>query len=205
MYWNVPINVPCVVSGLVIVGDAVISVVAPGFDLCQAEVEQLGARRGEHHVGRLEVTVNDAALVCRIERGGDLDRDLEHLGQTQRTLLETLAQRLALEVFHDEVVDAVVVTDVVQRADVRVVEPRDGLGLALHTLAQRGFLREVRRQNLDRHVAVEPRVAGAVNFAHAPGAEGFHDDVWAELCVRCEWHDGSLYHTGHGTIREPNP
>ena len=62
--------------------------------------------------------------------------------------------------------------DVVERADVRMIERRDRARLALEALAQLRVGRERRRQDLDRDRAVEPRVAGAVDFAHAAGANG---------------------------------
>jgi len=39
---------------------------------------------------------------------------------------------------------------------------------------------QLRRQYLDRHVALEARVAGAVDLAHAAGAEHGHDLVGPE-------------------------
>ena len=44
------------------------------------------------------------------------------------------------------------------------------------------------RQDLDRHVAIERRVARAVDLSHASGAEGPEDLVVAEACARGEWH-----------------
>jgi hypothetical protein len=36
---------------------------------------------------------------------------------------------------------------------------------------------------LDRHLAPQPRVLRPVNVAHAPGADLFQDPVWSELCA----------------------
>ncbi len=48
--------------------------------LGQAEVEQLDlAVGGEHHVGRLEIAVDDAAVVSRFEAPRDLERQLQRL------------------------------------------------------------------------------------------------------------------------------
>ena len=70
--------------------------------------------------------------------------------------------------------------DVVERADVRMVERRDRPRLALEALADCGFGGELRRQHLDRDVAIEPRVAGAIHLAHAAGAEQRDDLVGPE-------------------------
>ena len=60
--------------------------------------------------------------------------------------------------------------EVVDRHDGRVVHLGDELGLALEALLELG--RQVaRRDQLDRDVAVEQRIAGAVDDAHAAAAE----------------------------------
>ena len=46
------------------------------------EVEHLDRAVGSHFdVGRLQVAVHDAAFVCRVERVGNLPRDLQRLFQ----------------------------------------------------------------------------------------------------------------------------
>ena len=51
-------------------------------------------------------------------------------------------QRLAFQVLHHQEVDAVLVADVVQRADVRMVQRGDGLRFALEALLHLGVLRK---------------------------------------------------------------
>src|SRR5262249_7484523 len=60
-----------------------------------------------------------------------------------------LVERLALQVLEHEVVDPALVTDVVEHADVGVVEGRDRPRLALEALAQLGVPGEVLGQHLD--------------------------------------------------------
>ena len=66
-----------------------------------------------------------------VERVGDLPSERQHLGRRQRTPFQPVGQRLALHVLHDQVVEAVLVADVVEHADVRMVEARDRTRLAL--------------------------------------------------------------------------
>jgi hypothetical protein len=54
---------------------------------------------------------------------------------------------------------------------VRVVEQRERLCLALEAPQALLVVGELLRQHLDGHLALEPRVAGAVDLAHAAGAE----------------------------------
>jgi hypothetical protein len=76
-----------------------------------------------------------------------------------------------------------------------VLQLGDGAGLALEALLQVGRGGEVLRQDLDRDLAVEPRIAGAINFTHAARAGGRSDFVWAKPgsgvqrheCPRLAW------------------
>src|SRR5262249_39197315 len=58
---------------------------------------------------------------------------------------------------------------------------RDRLRLALEALADLLARREVRRKDLHRDVAAEPRVLRAVDLAHASGADRREDLVGAQL------------------------
>src|SRR5207253_1610501 len=131
-------------------------------------------------VARLEVAMDDAEAVRGIERAGDVGGDAQRVAQRQRPARERVGERLPLQVLHDEVVDAVLMPDVVERADVRMVQPRDRPRLPLETLAQRRARGELRRQDFDGDVAAEARVAGAIDLAHAAGAERRDDFVGTE-------------------------
>ena len=75
-----------------------------------------------------------------------------------------------------------------ERADVGMAERGDRLRLALEPLAALRVTRELAREHLDRDVAREPRVPGAVHLAHASGAEGCHDFVGSKTLARGEGH-----------------
>ena len=61
-------------------------------------------------------------MVCRLKTVRDLDPEAEHLCEWQRAPFETCRQRLAFEQFQYEVLGVVLSTDVVEPADVRVIE-----------------------------------------------------------------------------------
>jgi hypothetical protein len=69
--------------------------------------------------------------------------------------------------------------DVVHRDDVWVIEARRGLRLLLEA-ALRLRVGQLDRQELDRDRAVQPRVGGAIDDAHAAAAEHFVDAVIAD-------------------------
>ena len=70
------------------------------------------------------------------ERVGDLDGAPHGLLERQAAARQAVGQRLALEELHHQVVGAVLVPDVEERADVRVAERRDGARLAREALAR---------------------------------------------------------------------
>src|SRR5216684_3604318 len=65
-----------------------------------------------------------------------LPASAQDLLRRERCLLEPMGQRFAFQVLHDEIVDTVLVADVVESADVRMTEARNGPGLALEALAR---------------------------------------------------------------------
>jgi hypothetical protein len=110
-----------------------------------------------------------------------------------RALLEARRQRVALEQFHYKVVRCILLADVVEDADVRMIESRHGARFALEALADLGLLREVRRDYLDRDQAVEDayRARGRLRPFHRRRARpGFRTDrdgfrstgAWCGFC-----------------------
>ncbi len=121
--------------------------------------------------------MDDAVAVRLVERIGDLAREIDRLSARQRSLLESVRQRLALEVLHDEVRDACRFPNVIERADVRVIERRDALRFALEPCTKLGIGRERGRQHFHGDGALEARVTRLIDLAHAAGADGADDLV----------------------------
>ena len=83
----------------------------------------------------------------------------------------SLRQAAALDELHRVVVHVAVAADGEDRHDVGMVQPRDGLGFAaepLHRLLV-GHGREP--QHLERHFALERRLLGLIDNAHAAAAD----------------------------------
>ena len=79
-------------------------------------------------------------------------------------------------------------TDVVDLADVRVVQCSHRPGLMLEATQPVGISGEHRRKNLDRHVAPEARVTRPIHLAHAGRAKLGSDLVWAESGASSQSH-----------------
>ena len=84
-------------------------------------------------------------------------------------------ERAAVDEFRDEIRPAVDIPDVVHREQVRMIERGEHAGFALEAGQPIGVRGEQRRQDLDRDVASELRVARAVDLAHPAGAHQLHD------------------------------
>ena len=73
--------------------------------------------------------MDDAVAVCGLKGVCDLDAKTEHLCKRERPAFDTCRQRLTFEQFEHEVLGVLLSADVVQAADVRVIESRDRFGL----------------------------------------------------------------------------
>jgi hypothetical protein len=142
----------------------------------------------DEYVLRFQVPVDDALLVGGGQAAGDLRANLHGLAQWQRGTARALPQRLAFQQLRHDVGCPVVMTGVVDREDVRVVECARGLGFVLEAAQALRVFGETARQHLDRHVACEPRVAGAVDLAHAAGPERAEDLIGAQTGSLREGH-----------------
>ena len=105
----------------------------------QPEVHDDGfAAAVEHDVARLEVAMNDPLLMRLVQGEGDLADQLQHHGDGPVGRRGPIVQRLALDVGHGQIGGVADGADVVDGADVGVVEGGSGPGLAVKALVQRG-------------------------------------------------------------------
>ena len=94
--------------------------------------------------------------------------------------LEALAKGLALEQLEDDVGDAGLESHVEDGKDVRVVERARRTRLVLEAAPALGARRIVGGDDLERDLAPEPWVVGAVDLAHAARSQGGSHLVTAE-------------------------
>jgi hypothetical protein len=111
--------------------------------------------------------MHDARLVSCGESVGDLTRDPERLWQRNRSASDAIRQRLSVDELEHEGSDAAAFFEPVDRGDVRMLERGEHARLALEAGEPVGIAGEDFRENLQRDVAFEPRIAREIDFAHA--------------------------------------
>ena len=138
MYWTVPRIVPCAVRFAGVVGNidwptplttGVLLFASPkSSSLAPPFVSMMlpGFRSRWMMPARCAVSSADAISIAVLQR----------LVERQRSLREPVGQRPTVEILHDQEGRALLLADVVQRADVRMRELRDRAGFAIEPLAE---------------------------------------------------------------------
>ena len=139
--------------------------------------------------------MDDAVAVRAIERTGNLRGDLDHLRQRDGTLPQPLGEGLTRQQRHDQIVDVALDPDVMEGADVWMIERGEQPRLAFEALARIGIGLTERGQHLDRHRPIETGIAGFVHLTHAAGTQRRDDVVRAKLRASGKW-QGENYRSG---------
>ena len=147
-------------------------------DLGQAEIGDPGrpVRRDENVAG-LDVPVDDPVLVGRGQAVGDLGGEGQGLGGWERAALDLGPQTFAAAEGHgDEHLPGAALADLVDGADVRVIEDRGRTRLMGEPLPGLGVVNELRGQELEGDGAPELEVVRFVDDTH-PAASDLADDA----------------------------
>jgi hypothetical protein len=114
---------------------------------------------------------------ARAGRRGDFYTERDEHFEGERTLDDVVLERGALQEFHGDESLAVFFADVVNRADIRVIERGGGLRFALKASERAGIGADIFRKKFQSDVATEARVFGSVNDSHAAAAEAFKNAI----------------------------
>jgi len=124
--------------------------------------------------------MHDPLLVRRRQPLGGLDPVIHRLARGERRTTKPLPKRLPLQKLRDHIGLPAMRPDVVDREDVGMVQGRGRPSLLLESAQPVGIGGEGAGQDLDRHLAPEARVPGAIDLAHASGAQWRNDLVGAQ-------------------------
>ena len=137
-----------------------------------------------HDVSRLEVTMNDPGGLGFRQCIGDLDGVLQDIIQLQPAAWNQLAERLALDIFHDNEVGAIVTGDVMDGDDVGMIEGRGGFGFLDEAPLAIRIGDEFGWKHFDGNKAVQMLVACLVDNSHPSLAEKRENLVVPQLPTR---------------------
>ena len=79
-------------------------------------------------------------------------------------------------------------TDIVQRADVWMVQRGDGAGLALEAFSQCGVIADMRWEDFDRDGSIEAGILRLVDFTHSACTQRGLDFIRSEASTGTEAH-----------------
>ena len=119
----------------------------------------------------LQVSVHDACSVCLFKPVRHLCSDAEQLDGLDRTRGEQFPQRRSRNVLHDQIVNIVLASYLVDRHDVRVVQRGSGARLALEPL-ETGRIREhIWPEDFNGDVTAQLKIASQIHRPHASLSE----------------------------------
>jgi hypothetical protein len=152
------------------------------LDTGQSEVADSGCAVGfQEDVGRLQVAMNDSALVGRLDRPSEGGQQSGRLACRLGRAGQLLGQGAAFNELHGEVWSSVRVADVMELHDVGVLQSGHGLGLALKPRPLLWAGESAGEGHLESDEAIEGQVAGLVDDAHAAAADFLQDLVAGNL------------------------
>src|ERR1700751_2518102 len=144
--------------------------------------------------------MNDTFGVGGIKGVGDLDGEREDQVRVHRTIPDAVLQRHAIEEFHHDERLTVLLTDVVDSTDIRMVQRRGSLCLPLKPGERLMIAGDILRQELERHKAMKACVLRFVNHTHSASAELLDDAIVGDGLVDHEWRkDSGCNSTDHKT------
>ena len=158
----------------------------------RAAAEGFGnAKVGQHRVAvltkqdvlRLDIAVNDIAAVCVIQSADDGPGDGQRFGQRQ-TGADTLLQGAAGQVFHRQIIGALVRGDVIDGNDVRIAELGDDAAFAQEALGEFLIGGQNRLDDLERDMAMQGFLHCQVDDGHATLPEFAFDLVAWNMHVK---------------------
>src|SRR3954447_14035323 len=122
--------------------------------------------------------MNDPLRMGRDQRICHLDGNLEQMLQIHGIPApDPLLQALPLQLLHDDEGMALVVIDVMDNADVGMVQLRGGARFAFKALQGFAIVEELLRNELQGYVTAKPHVLGFIDDPHATAAEFSYDAI----------------------------
>ena len=143
----------------------------------QAEVQDLClSALGNEDIGRLDVAMHDPARVRGVQGIRDLDRKIQQLIELDGRAFDAVLERLAVQELHGDEGLMVLLPDLINRADVGVIQRRGRLCFTPEAFQGLMVLGKAFGQEFQGDKSVESRVLGLVDHTH-PTAAQLRDDA----------------------------
>jgi hypothetical protein len=152
------------------------------LELADGRLRLCGVRILKQNVCRLQIPVQDAALMRMMNGTGNAGKQSYHCPVAIVPLRIVLAvgngscQTATLDQFHAQEWQSFVLADLENRHNVGMIQPGCGLGLAAETLQIGGRGEWSGAQHFQGHDALEGDVPGAVHHSHAATGD-FHEQL----------------------------
>ena len=158
-----------------------------GRGLRQTEIQNLYDTVSRNlDVRWLQIAVNDPFFMRGIESLRNLTGNRYDLVGSERSARDAVSERLAVDELQHQRRHATCVFDAIDRSDIWMIQCGQHARLALESGKALVVAGKGAWQNLDRHVAPEARVVGAIHLSHPAPAEQRLNLVDAELLAR-QW------------------
>ncbi len=132
---------------------------------------------GHKNVCRFNVAMNYAFGVRGVERIGNFDGQREQESNIERLRGDAVLERCPVQKLHRDERLRIVLANLVNRADVGMIQCRSGTRLTAEAFQSLGVAGDVLGQELQRHRAAEFGVLGLVHHSHAAATEFARDFV----------------------------
>lgn len=113
----------------------------------------------------------------RIESVSDFQGDIEKLVEFERMAGDQMLQSDAIEKFHDNKGFAILLANVINCANVRVIEGRCGMRFALEASKGLRIIGYVVRKKFQRDAAMKAGILGSADHAHAAATEPLDNTI----------------------------
>ena len=115
--------------------------------------------------------MNDPSGVSRVQCVGDIDGEREKHFHFQRTPSDAVFQGRAVQKLHGDEGLAILLTDVINGANIRMIQSGGRLRLTLKPRQGLAIAGHFRRQEFEGHKTVQARVFGLVHYTHPTATE----------------------------------
>jgi hypothetical protein len=147
------------------------------------------------NVGGLDIAMNDALGVRGIQCIGNLDSKRQQVLDIQRLSSDLVLQRLPFHEFHGNKCPIAHFIDLIDGADIRMIEGRGGFGFALKSAESLSVARDIVGQEFKRDKTTEFQVLGLIHDAHPAPAQLLDNSVMGD-CFANHWRESYVVETG---------